>query len=294
MLASVVLGISLAGLIIGSVTDLRTREVPDWINYGLIVSGFGCALIATIINWQIGYLLRSLLGFGFFLVIALLMYYTGQWGGGDSKMIMGIGALVGMSIPSFAGILFSTPFLVLFIVYSMVIGAVYGLAWSAALAIKNRKRFGVEFRALQRNRTVNLVKICLIALSSVAIAGSFLVSGFLKFLLLIVAFIVVITFYLFLFVKIVERTCMLKHIAPDKLTEGDWIAEEVKIDGKIIVSPKDLGINKAQILELSKLYKKGKVKDVLVKEGIPFVPSFLAGFLLCLWAGNVPLLLFLS
>ena len=34
-------GISLLVLFVGSLTDLKTREVPDWVNYGLIISGIG-------------------------------------------------------------------------------------------------------------------------------------------------------------------------------------------------------------------------------------------------------------
>lgn len=36
LLLSTILAFS--ALIIGSITDLRTREVPDWVNYGLLAS----------------------------------------------------------------------------------------------------------------------------------------------------------------------------------------------------------------------------------------------------------------
>ena len=67
---------------------------------------------------------------------------------------------------------------------------------------------------------------------------------------------------------------MKKYYPIPKLTEGDWIAEDVKVNGKIICSPKDLGISKEQIKKL----KHHNIKKVLVKEGIPFVPSFLIAF----------------
>ena len=34
-------GLSLVVLAIGSVTDLKTREVPDWLNYGFVNSCVG-------------------------------------------------------------------------------------------------------------------------------------------------------------------------------------------------------------------------------------------------------------
>ena len=83
---------------------------------------------------------------------------------------------------------------------------------------------------------------------------------------------------------------MLKYVTPDKLTEGDWIAKEVKVNGKYITGPKDLGIEKKQIRKLVSLYKKKKVKKILIKEGIPFVPSFFIAYLVTLMFGNLLLL----
>ena len=81
---------------------------------------------------------------------------------------------------------------------------------------------------------------------------------------------------------------MLKYKNPKELTAGDWIAKVVKINGKYICGPKDLGIEPPQIKQLIK----SKVKKVLVKEGIPFVPSFLISFVFTLFFGNIFLILF--
>ena len=68
-----------------------------------------------------------------------------------------------------------------------------------------------------------------------------------------------------------------------KLTEGDWIAKDVVVKGKKICGPKDLGISRKQISRLSKL----NIKKVLVKYGMPFVPSFLLAFIITLLWGNI-------
>ena len=77
---------------------------------------------------------------------------------------------------------------------------------------------------------------------------------------------------------------MKNKIPVNKLVEGDWVLEEVKVGKKVLVAAK-YGITKEQIAEL----KKAKVKRVLVKEGIPFVPSFLLAYILALifytWQG---------
>ena len=61
------------------------------------------------------------------------------------------------------------------------------------------------------------------------------------------------------------------------------ISEDVIVKGKLICSKKDLELTKKQIQNL----KKNKIKRLLVKEGIPFVPSFLIGLLISLIWGNL-------
>ena len=80
---------------------------------------------------------------------------------------------------------------------------------------------------------------------------------------------------------------MYKLVEPSRLTEGDWIAKNVLYKGKVITGPKDLGIAKKQIALLKKLYRENKVKKILVKEGIPFVPSFFLGWITTLVIGNI-------
>jgi Flp pilus assembly protein protease CpaA len=293
MLPPIALSVCLAGLLIGSYTDLRTREVPDWINYALIFCGFGLATLNSLTYWKASYIFSTLIGFGVFWVIAVVMYYTGQWGGGDSKMIMGIGALIGLSIPSIMELATELPFLVSFILYSMVLGAVYGISWTVVLALRNRKRWLVEYSRLCNSPRVRRVRRIVLGSALALLILSFLVPAPLRPMLLILSVISVMTVYLFLFVKTVEKTSMLKHIEPSKLTVGDWIAEEVRVKGVLICGPKDLGIEKHQIEKLIALARQGKVDRVLVKEGIPFVPSFLFAFLASMFLGSAPFYFFL-
>jgi len=93
-------------------------------------------------------------------------------------------------------------------------------------------------------------------------------------------------FYLLISMKTIEHISMRKAIPTNKLVEGDWVNEEIKINGKIIYSPKSLGVNKKQI-ELIKKHK----KNVQIREGIAFVPAFLIGTIISLIWGN---LIFLS
>ena len=93
--------------------------------------------------------------------------------------------------------------------------------------------------------------------------------------------------YLSIMAKAVERACMLKLVSPLKLTEGDWVAKDVVVGGKRIAGPKDLGIEKRQIRQLVALYRQKKLRVVLIKEGIPFSPSFLIAYIVTILFGNI-------
>jgi len=275
--------IAFTALIIGSYTDLKTREVPDWANFGLIGVGFGINLLFSIIYWKIDFIVNSIVGFSIFFAIAWIMFYTGQWGGGDSKILMGLGALIGIDI--FSG---EFPFLASFLINALLIGALYGILWSFSLILKNRKNFIKSLKKLFNNKKIIKVKKYILILFLVFILIAILNSDFyLRLIFLYLSLIVVITFYLWIVIKAVEESCMLKYVLPQQLTEGDWISKEIKIQGKYITGPKDLGIEKKQIKELINLYKKKKVKKILIKEGIPFIPSFLISYIVTLIIGNL-------
>ena len=269
-------------LLAGSVSDIKTREVSDWANYGLICVGIAINLIISLYTKNYGYILESLLGFGVFYGLALLMFYTGQWGGGDSKMLMGIGALYGISFQ------WKYQFLISFVINTLIAGAIYGIFWAIFIAIKNRKSFYKTYRKLMLKKQMKYSRIALIIIIFMGFLAMFF-PLFITTKITILAFaaILLLTLHLWALIKAVELSCMHKLVTPDKLIEGDWIAKEVKYAGKVLTGPKDLGIDKKKISLLKRLYKQNKIKKILIKEGIPFVPSFLFGLILTIWVGNI-------
>jgi len=173
----------------------------------------------------------------------------------------------------------------------MVIGAFYGLAWSFVLAFRNWKKFSKDFN-LRLKEHKNLRIAVMVACMSLLIASFLVNQNFLRIIIVFSSFFVFVMFYLSLFVKSIERTCMLNYVEPEQLTEGDWVAKDVIVNNKRIAGPKDLGIEKEQIKKLIEFKRKGLIKKILIKEGIPFVPSFLISFIITLVFGNW-LLLFL-
>ena len=89
-----------------------------------------------------------------------------------------------------------------------------------------------------------------------------------------------------IFIKAVEKSAMIHHISPDKLTEGEWIAKDVVVEGKTIASTQDLGVSEQQIEQLRELQQLGKLKTVAIKIGMPFVPAFFLSFILTVLIGH--------
>jgi len=287
----IIIAVCLIGLIIGTISDIKTREVPDWLNYCLIFSGLGLRLIYSSATSDWLFLLYGIAGFAAFLAVALLMFYAGQWGGGDSKMIMGLGALLGLDFMHYRT-LFSESLMVGFFINLLFVGAFYGMVWSIIMAATKWKKFTKEFvKIVKTGRFILIRRILLIFVLAVLTSIFFIGDDFLRIGLLLFCFMLMITLYLWPFVKSVENACMYKFITPDKLTEGDWIADDVSVAGELICSPKDLGIEKEQIEKLIKLHNNGEVKEIRIKEGIPFVPSFLISFLITLVWGNLLMLI---
>ena len=285
--------ICLIALIVGMITDFKTREVPDWLNFSLIFSGIGINLIATIMysNWS--FIINSLAGLAFGVVIALIMFYGGQWGGGDSKMIMGLGALLGLNISKFQLLPIFNSFFVSFFVNMLLIGSIYGLIWISVLAVKNRKKIVKKFKELRHERIFVRIRWVFLFLLLTIIVIMFLDLGLMKFYL--IGFILAAFFiaYLWNFVKAVEEISMIKKVNVEELTEGDWIVKDIIVNKKRICGPKDLGISRKQIKILLKLKQNGKIKKITIKEGIPFIPSFLLAFIVTIILGNLLTLILL-
>ena len=136
---ALLLSIAFVALVIGSITDIKTREVPDWVNFGLIFSAIGLRSLYSVITFDWTYLINGAIGLILFVAIAYIMFYTGQWGGGDSKMLMGLGAVFGLALS-----LNPFPKIGIFLINIFIAGAVYGLIYSSVLAVKNRKKFKIR------------------------------------------------------------------------------------------------------------------------------------------------------
>ena len=265
MMDVILIAVALVVLLIASYTDLRTKEVPDWLSYGFIFAALGIrSLYALQDGWQI--IVSGLLGFAAFYLLALLFYYTHQWGGGDSKLLMGMGAALGISYP-FTSPSFAPLWFLLLLLFA---GAVYGMFWLGILAVKRRNCLFPELRSLLGNHQ----KVHLgIGFGSILIAG----AGFFVSSLLFIIVLLVTLYYLLLFLVAVQSCCFINEKDTKTLTEGDWLAEDVIVNDKRLLKKKTLTLH-----DIEKLHTH-KISSVLIKDGIPFVPSFLIAYVLLLF-----------
>lgn len=257
-------------LFIASYTDFRKREVPDWLNYGLIFAVLG---IRTIFSFELGWniLISGALGFLVCFLLALLFYYTNQWGGGDSKLLMAMGALIGINYPLNQ----NSWNLLFFFLALLLFGAIYGVFFLVYTAIAKRKIFLPRFKEILKQYRV--IHYIMMGLTAFGLILSFFYLVFLPLAIFPLAF-----FYLLSFVSAVEKKCFLKNISPKLLTEGDWLANDLFANGKKLMEKKTLEID--DLKKIRNWHSEGKIESVMIREGIPFVPSFLIAYLVLLFA----------
>ena len=265
----VILGV--VWLLFAIVQDLRKREIANWLNFSLIIFAMIYRLLYSIFSNDYGFILAGLFGLIIFFVIANLFYYLRLFAGGDAKLMIALGVLIPFTESFYSNLLI----FFIFIIALLLGGVVYSLAYSGGLAIKNAKAFSKEFKKefARKTKFVYLglgAGFAVIILSIITSQIAFIILGILLILLPFVYF----------YTKAIEKSCMMAYVDPKKLTIGDWIVEEIKIPRtKKIIKPYWEGLSEEDLNLIKKYYK----KKVLVKQGIPFSPSFLIAFIVLVY-----------
>jgi Flp pilus assembly protein protease CpaA len=298
-------------LIIASISDFKKHEVADYLSFIFFGLAIFIRIIYSVILNDYFILLDGFVGFVLFFFISLAMYYTGQWGGGDSKILLGLGFAMGINVRSFiesfvmnfAGSstfvfdlfglftqfltqLFTQKFVMLlysvglirYIVLIFLIGAIYALVWTIVLSLINFKRLIVEIKNNYVSKWFVIIRRIIYLVVVLLLFVSFFVPVYFRLLFYVLSLMIFSFYYVALYLKSVEKSALVKSISVDKLVEGDWIVEEVYIGKEKICGPGELGLELFQIERL----RKSKIKSVLVKQGIPFVPSFLIALVIFL------------
>jgi hypothetical protein len=282
----IIISLALIYLIIATISDIKTQEIPDSLNFSFVFIGLFVNALRTFTSNDNSYLLYSLLTFGAFFIVGRLMYYSKQWGGGDAKLLAGMGALVPL-YPMFTNGLSwakTTNYFGLdFFINLILVGAIYTIIYAIYLSIKNRKKFIENFKEIYlTKKTKKFEKIIWVLVILINAVGIFILkTNAERTLLLSISLLLLLFNYLLVFTKAVEKTTMYKTISTQKLREGDCITSRLKSDDKIVYTPSVHGVKKSQIELIQKHFK-----EVHIKEGISFAPTFLIAFLVTILKGN--------
>ena len=79
---------------------------------------------------------------------------------------------------------------------------------------------------------------------------------------------------LFIYSKAVEESCLVRKVSPKDITEGDWLYEDIYVNGRKIKKNWD-GVSNKELALIRKKYR----RKILIKYGVPFTPSFLIGLI---------------
>lgn len=258
--------LALIWLVFASVSDLKKREVPNWLNFSLIIFALAYRVIYSILNNEFGFLIYGLFGLIVFVILAYAFYYARIFAGGDAKLLMGLGAVLPFASSFYSNLLIFGAFIFLL----LAVGGVYGLIYSAAIAFKNKKKFSDDFcRQLKKRKGLIVLAIISALLVFVVYYSRFFITS----PLFILPLIILVFPFLFIYAKVAENF-MIAKIEGKNVTVGDWLAEKIKIKGRLI-KPYWEGLSEKEVALIKKSGKKVKIKF-----GIPFVPAIFSSFVL--------------
>jgi Flp pilus assembly protein protease CpaA len=252
-------------LIFGTIQDIRTREVANWLNFSLIAIALAYRLFYSVVYNKPEFFIYGLAGVVLFFGLANLFYYGKVFGGGDAKLLIGLGAI--FPFENFLGLISQSAF---FIIALFTFGSIWGILYSGYLSITKRDNFKKEFKKIAKSR-----KRFYLVFSFLILILNFVGYNFHNERSLFYLGILISSFpWIYLYLKAVEKGCLIVLVKPDKLTEGDWIERDIKVNGKWIRKNVH-GLNKRDII----LLRRAK-KSIWIKEGIPFVPAFLLAYII--------------
>lgn len=263
--------LAIVWLVFATVYDFKRKEIPNWLTFSLMIFALAYRFFYSVLHADILFFLYGLFGFGVFVVLGYALYYSRGFGGGDAKLLMALGAVMPFELLNDFVILPA-----LFLLILICCGAVYTVLGSLYVVSRNKKGFNEAAKKEMKkygiyywiSLAVVLIIITVIYFVSVDPLRSY-------------AFFLVILPLIFFYARAVDSGCMILEVETKKLTEGDWLVEDVNLKGRKIKKTVD-GLTKEDIIYLRKHMKKIKIRT-----GLPFAVVFLISFMVFVWASSV-------
>lgn len=255
--------IALAFSLAATYHDLRTGEIPDKFSVGLIIVALAIRAIYGVYFGDLGFFADGMLVAAAFFVFGAAVFYSGGWGGGDAKLLTGIGAALG----GVSGGQPLPPFLFFFILMALV-SVPYTLSHAIRIALhsdKSKSQLRKEYKAYS-------VPIIAILAMAIFIFATLRPPPLMSLSLLMVTSLLPLS----IFVRTVEKTDFQKDVSVKDLKIGDIVAKDVVVGGKTLISRRNMdGLNKETIREIQKYSSKGKLpKKIRIRWGIRLGPVF--------------------
>ncbi len=244
--------IALVGLSVSGLWDLFTTEVPDEIPYLMIVFGIFLWYVNALTSGNFQPLAYSLAIGAVTLVIGIVMYRQGAWGGADAWLLAATGFLVPLYHEKI--------FMIDFVFNLLLVGAGYMIVYAIALGFLNPHVKDIFYRDLKGSAKFIVPPLLLAALmlfyESRLAYILFIIGGLLLF---------------WRYAKIIENHVFRRKIKSSELMPGDVTEDMIW-----------RGITEQEITAVKK-----KKKYVTIKEGVRFVPAFPVTLIVTLLYGNL-------
>ena len=283
MIPTLILIIALAATSYGSYTDWKIREVPNWVSYSLVIVMLLLRLIDFAITRNLTNLLYALGTGGVFLFLGLVMFYTGQWGGADMKLLTGLGLGFGSLLgPIFPKYFAPWPFGITLLTNLLIITAIYSVIFGFVVSYDNKKVFSDMRKSMMKQEMKIVLIVFAISCLGILYDRVFGLIALIPPLWLLMRY-----------MKSVEKNCLIRNRAWKDVVEFDVPIKNVMLGKKMIQdSEEPNGFSLETLAECRKLAKKGKLpKKIIVKWGIPMIPVFPIAILLSVYFGDLLFLL---
>ena len=262
----IILLILIAGIwILGAViSDLKKREIPNWINFSLIIFALGIRFFYSLFfeSAFFSFFIQGLIGLGIFFILGNIFYYARIFAGGDAKLLIALGSV----LPFYNGFYMNMRVFLIWLMIFFFVGMVYGIVYSVFLAFKYFNPLKKQFKKIfKREKNV----FALLFLSGIVLV----LAGFFESVFALFGLFFIIISFMYVCARAIDESCMVKKVKVSDLSEGDWLYKGIKIGRKKINSSWE-GLTKKDIA----LIKKNR-DYVMIKQGIPYAPVFLISFI---------------
>jgi Flp pilus assembly protein protease CpaA len=263
----VLFGIALVWTIAAVVQDMRTKEISNWLNYSFISTAFAARAFVSINSGELSFFFFGFLGFVLFFVLAMAFYYSGTFGGGDARLLMGFGII--LPYTSYFEVIEKG---FLFVLFLFLAGFLWTIIYSFFVIVRDANKFGNYFRKY-------FVKF---RFSLIGLFFFFVVSFFFEKIIFYLSGFLLLFGVVYIYVKAIDD-CLVIRKSAKELSEGEWLYNDIRV-GKRLISKSVHGLSKEEIRFLI-----NKRKAVLIKDGPPFTPAFLVAFIFMVffWANGL-------